>query len=140
MQCNFWLTSIYTFFITFKIVVFSPFFINVVSFDVISISRGFNLCFTPYPYALLPTFVILLSLYKSQTTKISCTAVVYSLLFSKQILVLFHYILATIALLLFYLKSNCVLFIFLRVADHLCKVTWYFHPGLKVLWRHFSGW
>ena len=93
-----------------------------VSFDVISIWTGFNLCFIPDPYALLPTFVLLLSLYKSQTTKMSCTAVVCSLLFSKRILVLFHFS-ATLALLLLYLESKYVVFIFLGVADHLRKVT-----------------
>ena len=90
------------------------------SFDIISISTGFNLCFIPDLYALLPAFLfLLLSLHKSQTTKMSCTAVVYTLLFSKRILVLFHYFLATLALLLLYLESKYVVFIFLGVADHL---------------------
>ena len=121
-------------------VFFSPFFINVVTFDIISISTGFNLCFIPDAYVLLPTFVILLSLYKSQTTKMPCTAVIYSSLFSKRIRGLFHDFLATLALLLLHLESKYVVFIFLGVSDHLRKVTRFFHPELKVLSRDFSDW
>ena len=71
LSCNFVLSSSYTCSIKFKrVVLFSPFFINIENSDGIIISRDFKRYFKPEPRPILSTIFMLLSLYESQARNI----------------------------------------------------------------------
>ena len=113
------LSSTYTCFIKFKrVVLFSPFLINIENSDGIIISGDFKRYFKPEPRLFFLHFLCCY-LYTNHKQEIQCyTVEVYSLIFSRQNLILFHYFKATLALVLLHLESMYVVFLFQVIVCH----------------------